>query len=176
MSEWISVKDRLPEDNLEVEFFQPEYDGCFVGYKFVGYKAAEGSYVDPEGNGLSVDNIHKYCTHWRVLPELPINLAYVSATNKIHYYLNFHTRGWEAPNIVWLNAKDFKQMYEEMEELQRSKNVPMWTNQLLVNHGVRSFIFRLSNIALNVDAEPLPDTLEEMKTWNNIGTINVQNC
>jgi hypothetical protein len=66
MSEWISVKDQLPEDNLEVLFFQPEYDGCFIGYK-----AAEGSYVDPEGNGLSVDNIQKYCTHWRVLPELP---------------------------------------------------------------------------------------------------------
>ena len=80
MSEWISVKDQLPEDNLEVLFFQPEYDGCFVGYK-----AAEGSYVDPEGNGLSVDNIHKYCTHWRVLPELPVNPKYVSATNKIHY-------------------------------------------------------------------------------------------
>ena len=64
--QWISVKDQLPEDNLAVLFFQPEYDGCFVGYK-----AAEGSYVDPEGNGLSVDNIHKYCTHWRVLPATP---------------------------------------------------------------------------------------------------------
>jgi hypothetical protein len=75
MSEWISVKDQLPEDNLEVLFFSQEYDGCFVGYKydgcFVGYKAAEGSYVDPEGNGLSVDNIQKYCTHWMPLPAAP---------------------------------------------------------------------------------------------------------
>ena len=65
-SGWISVKDQLPEDNLEVLFFSQEYDGCFVGYK-----AAEGSYVDPESNGLSVSNIQKYYTHWRLLPELP---------------------------------------------------------------------------------------------------------
>ena len=64
--QWISVKDRLPEDNLEVLFFSQEYDGCFVGYK-----AVEGSYVDPEGNGLSVSNIQKYYTYWTLLPELP---------------------------------------------------------------------------------------------------------
>lgn len=63
---WISVKERLPEDNLEVLFFSQEYDGCFVGYK-----AAEGSYVDPESNGLSVSNIQKYYTYWRLLPEPP---------------------------------------------------------------------------------------------------------
>ena len=64
--QWISVKERLPEDNLEVLFFSQEYDGCFVGYK-----AAEGSYVDPESNGLSVSNIQKYYTYWRLLPEPP---------------------------------------------------------------------------------------------------------
>lgn len=66
MPQWISVKDQLPEDNLEVLFFSQEYDGCFVGYK-----AAEGSYVDPESNGLSVSNIQKYYTHWMPLPETP---------------------------------------------------------------------------------------------------------
>ena len=66
MSEWISVKERLPEDNLEVLFFSQVYDGCFVGYK-----ADEESYIDPEGNGLSVSNIQKYYTHWKLLPELP---------------------------------------------------------------------------------------------------------
>jgi len=66
MSEWISVKDRLPEDNLEVLFFSQEYDGCFVGYK-----AVEGSYVDPEGNGLNVSNIQKYYTYWMPLPAAP---------------------------------------------------------------------------------------------------------
>jgi len=64
--QWISVKDRLPENNLEVLFFSQEYDGCFVGYK-----AVEGSYVDPESNGLSVSNIQKYYTYWTLLPEPP---------------------------------------------------------------------------------------------------------
>ncbi len=64
--QWISVKERLPEDNLEVLFISQVYDGYFVGYK-----AAEGSYVDPEGNGLSVSNIQKYYTHWMPLPEAP---------------------------------------------------------------------------------------------------------
>ena len=66
MPQWLSVKDQLPEDNLEVLFFSQVYDGCFVGYK-----AAEGSYVDPEGNGLSVSNIQKYYTHWMELPAPP---------------------------------------------------------------------------------------------------------
>lgn len=66
MDQFVDVNKMMPEDNLEVLFFSREYEGYFVGYK-----AAEGSYVDPEGNGLSVDMIQKFYTHWMPLPEPP---------------------------------------------------------------------------------------------------------
>ena len=67
-AQWISVKDRLPEDGIEALFFSPkkEMNCCFVGYK-----AKENEYVDPEGNGLIPRQIEKYYTHWMPLPKPP---------------------------------------------------------------------------------------------------------
>ena len=65
---WISVKDRLPEAGIEVLFCSPkkEMNCCFVGYR-----AKENEYVDPEGNGLMPRQIEKYYTHWMPLPKPP---------------------------------------------------------------------------------------------------------
>lgn len=65
---WISVKDRLPEEDVEVLFFSPktEFNCCFVGYR-----PKKDAYVDPEGNGLMPRIIEKYYTHWMPLPEPP---------------------------------------------------------------------------------------------------------
>lgn len=66
--QWISVKDRLPEEDVEVLFFSPktEFNCCFVGYR-----PKKDAYVDPEGNGLMPRIIEKYYTHWMPLPEPP---------------------------------------------------------------------------------------------------------
>lgn len=65
---WISVKDRLPEDGIEVLFYSPEKE---MNCCFVGYKATKNEYVDPEGNGLIARQIEKYYTHWMELPAPP---------------------------------------------------------------------------------------------------------
>lgn len=66
--QWISVKDKLPEKGMEVLFHSPEKE---MNCCFVGYRAAENEYVDPEGNGLIARQIEKYYTHWMPLPEAP---------------------------------------------------------------------------------------------------------
>ena len=66
--QWISVKDRLPEDGIEVLFYSPEKE---MNCCFVGYKATKNEYVDPEGNGLIARQIEKYYTHWQPLPAPP---------------------------------------------------------------------------------------------------------
>jgi hypothetical protein len=65
---WISVKERLPEDGIEVLFYssKTQMNCCFVGYR-----AQENEYLDPEGNGLILREIEKYYTHWMPLPEPP---------------------------------------------------------------------------------------------------------
>ena len=66
--QWISVKDRLPEEGVEVLFHSPEKE---MNCCFVGYRATENEYVDPEGNGLIARQIEKYYTHWMPLPAPP---------------------------------------------------------------------------------------------------------
>lgn len=63
---WISVKDRLPEYNQDVLFYRAEYKDLFVGYR-----AEQDAYVDPEENGLTDSLIFKYYNFWMPLPELP---------------------------------------------------------------------------------------------------------
>lgn len=67
MSEWISVKERLPEAYIDVLFMNasPEY-GCYVGHR-----VPDGNWTDPEGNGLTYEQIMKGCSHWTPLPEPP---------------------------------------------------------------------------------------------------------
>lgn len=67
-AKWISVKERLPEDGIEVLFYSPEKE---MNCCFVGYKATKNEYVDPEGNGLIARQIEKYYTHWMPLPAPP---------------------------------------------------------------------------------------------------------
>ena len=62
------MKDRLPEEDVEVLFFSPKTEfNCF----FVGYRPKKDAYVDPEGNGLMPRIIEKYYTHWMPLPKSP---------------------------------------------------------------------------------------------------------
>lgn len=57
-SEWISVKDRLPEDDKQVIGWMPDQ------YKFMTYEDDTGVWYDEEYINWEV-------THWMPLPELP---------------------------------------------------------------------------------------------------------
>jgi hypothetical protein len=67
MNKWISVKDRLPEEDENVLFCSSQAKDDY----FVGYRVQEGAYYDPEGQGITTLNILRYCTHWMPLPAPP---------------------------------------------------------------------------------------------------------
>jgi hypothetical protein len=63
MSDWISVRDRLPEDGEEVLIFIRDFDSVSIGELF---------------NGIFLDHvklleIDDFVTHWQLLPEPPRN-------------------------------------------------------------------------------------------------------
>ena len=74
MSEWISVKDRLPDEQQHVFTYGPDngmsiYRWCrFYGR---GRNGAQ-TWVDGHGDDSSSYGIENYdITHWMPLPELP---------------------------------------------------------------------------------------------------------
>jgi len=63
---WISVKDRLPEYNVDVLFLQK--DDCLC---FVGWRAKEDQWVCSQENGMHDNFITRGFSHWMPLPEPP---------------------------------------------------------------------------------------------------------
>ena len=62
---WISVKDRMPEEGVDVLVY---------GYKYLDRKGADVDFVDKEsGNFFYYDDGR--VTHWRPLPEPPESAA-----------------------------------------------------------------------------------------------------
>ena len=61
MSEWISVKDRMPEEGVDVLVY---------GYIYLNRKGVDVDFVDREsGNFFYYDEGE--VTHWRPLPDPP---------------------------------------------------------------------------------------------------------
>jgi hypothetical protein len=61
MSEWISVKDRMPEEGVEVLIYGNIY--------FANRKSIDVDYVDKSGDFFYFDE--GKVTHWRPLPDPP---------------------------------------------------------------------------------------------------------
>lgn len=78
MTEWISVKDRLPDNDVYVLIFSTKtlfggaqnaiYVGCYEGKKC--YKPDEWI-IRCECSGYEFDHDHPFVTHWMPLPEKP---------------------------------------------------------------------------------------------------------
>jgi len=64
--QWISVKDRLPENHLDVLFLQKDNCSCFVGWR-----AEKNQWVDHSEMGMHDDVIKISCSHWMPLPKPP---------------------------------------------------------------------------------------------------------
>ena len=61
MSEWISVKDRLPENDSCILIYDGDVGIC-IYYK--------GKFQDFDENGYPFEK--RYVTHWMPLPEPPV--------------------------------------------------------------------------------------------------------
>ena len=67
MSEWISVKDRLPEAHKSV--LAIVYDDIKIGWiELVSTDPGQFHWV---GSGIYIDKGHYALTHWMPLPEPP---------------------------------------------------------------------------------------------------------
>lgn len=78
MSEWISVDERLPEENVDVLVYADEYlpkiAYCQREDEFLEHAAAMGQIPTPEiyyWTDSNDDNERVYPTHWQPLPEPP---------------------------------------------------------------------------------------------------------
>lgn len=69
MAEWISVKDRLPENN-EIVLCWRNKDGCFVG-RYVTLQDTKDWYAFVAAGGRVVVGT----THWMPLPEPPVSIS-----------------------------------------------------------------------------------------------------
>ena len=68
MSEWISVKDKLPEDEQLVFCSGLDFEvGPSRHYGVLRYNNGEFAYVDDDG----IYEEWKYITHWMPLPKPP---------------------------------------------------------------------------------------------------------
>jgi len=78
--------------------------------------------------------------------------------DRVQYYILLNARSSVLP-AVYLNISDFKQIYSELTELnQRIYASP-------TADGFHSILFNGCDIRLNIYANPMPNTLEEVKTW-----------
>jgi hypothetical protein len=66
LSEWISVKDQLPEDGDSVLIFVPGWEDKYMRYRvaWIDYDESPPQWVN---NGEIVENV----THWQPLPYPP---------------------------------------------------------------------------------------------------------
>ena len=69
MNEWISVKDRLPDENLMVLGYTPCDGYMFVGFRETSIFGNNEWYIITAMR--STKTMRKKVTHWMPLPELP---------------------------------------------------------------------------------------------------------
>lgn len=70
MNNWISVKDRLPEEDMyyKAHGFYGQVTDWYLAYN----NKINIAYMDKDGDWVSeFDGIAKNVTHWQPLPELP---------------------------------------------------------------------------------------------------------
>jgi len=71
MSEWISVKDRLPPEQEDGLLFCSIYDELFIGWVELGYTDAGQFHLTYAEGHCYLDRADKIITHWMPLPKPP---------------------------------------------------------------------------------------------------------
>lgn len=71
-ADWISVKDRLPEEFKRVLIFRANYEGDIENKMHVGFLSYKGEFRGSQGELFDDDLYpHTLITHWMPLPAPP---------------------------------------------------------------------------------------------------------
>lgn len=87
---------------------------------------------------------------------------------KVQTFIDLNTIGNDYPTAIWLCFDDYKALrlgllayYKQVGRL------PITWDQEWIRKGYHGIGFSGANCYLKEDADPLPDTVEEIKTWKN---------
>lgn len=88
---------------------------------------------------------------------------------KVQTFIDLHTVGDDYPKAVWLCFDDYKALRLGLLAYYKELGKPPVTwDQEWVRKGYHGIGFSGANCYLKEDAMPLPDTVEEIKQWQNI--------
>lgn len=88
---------------------------------------------------------------------------------KISAYMDLNTIGDEYPKSIWLCFDDYKALRLGLLAYYKEVGKPLVTwDQEWLRKGYHGVGFLGANCYLKQDAMPLPDTLEEIKRWQNV--------
>lgn len=87
---------------------------------------------------------------------------------KIQTFINLHTRGNDYPKAIWLCFDDYKALRLGLLDFYKKVGKPPVTwDQEWIRKGYHGIRFSGANCYLKEGADPLPNTVEEIKTWKN---------
>lgn len=87
---------------------------------------------------------------------------------KIVAYMDLNKIGDDYPRAIWLCFDDYKALRLGLIAFYKEKNKPLITwDQEWLRKGYQGIGFNGANCYLKEDADPLPDTIEKLKTWKN---------
>ena len=88
---------------------------------------------------------------------------------KVQTFIELNTRGNDYPTAIWLCFDDYKALRLGLLAYYKKVGKPPVTwDQEWLRKGYHGIGFSGANCYLKEDAEPLPDTVEEIKQWQNI--------
>lgn len=92
-----------------------------------------------------------------------------SVMAKVSTFIVINTRGNDYPKEIWLNKKDYMQLYAELQQIQqidRGHGV-LRVPEKKVMAGFRAVYYDGAEIIYSHFAEPLPNNLTDMDKWIN---------
>tara|TARA_R110000868_G_scaffold31617_1_gene115750 strand:+ start:817 stop:1113 length:297 start_codon:yes stop_codon:yes gene_type:complete len=87
---------------------------------------------------------------------------------KVQTFIDLNTCGDDYPTAIWLCFDDYKALRLGLLAFYKEVGKPPVTwDQEWIRKGYHGIGFSGANCYLKEDADPLPNTVEEIKTWKN---------
>lgn len=92
-----------------------------------------------------------------------------SVMEKVSRFIALNTRGNDYPKEIWLNKDDYKQLYAELQKIQKiyTGHEVLEVPEKRVLAGFRAVYCDGAEIVYSALAKPLPEHASEMNKWVN---------